>query len=138
MRIEGWEKLLDCYIQETALKPFKWGVCDCLIFSSDWCRTATGIDPMSKKKNGDPDTIRGLYDSEETAKQLIKKYRSSVRDIMDVHFKRINVNFAKRGDIILYKNAFGIVLGRGKAVLKTETGMTAVNVSDCQLAWGIE
>jgi hypothetical protein len=138
MRVEGWEKLLDDYIQKMALRPFKWGKCDCLIFSSDWCKIATNIDPMSKKKAKDPDTIRGLYNSEESAKELIKQYRKSVRDIMDVHFKRLGVNFAKRGDIVLYKNAFGVVLGRGKVVLKTENGMISVNVSDCQLAWGVE
>lgn len=139
MRVQGWEHELDNYLIKMAETPFEWGVCDCLIYSSDWCKIACGVDPMSKKKNNDPETIRGLYDTEEGARELIKQYRKSIRDIMDVHFERIGKNFAQRGDIVMYKLAFGVVIGRGYAMFKTEDlGMLKVKLSDCKVAWRVD
>lgn len=138
MRVEGWEKQLSDYFETVKDMPFEWGTCDCLIFASDACVITRGIDPMSKKKPSDPDTIRGQYDTQSGARLLIKKHRKSIRDIMDVHFKRKNINFAKRGDIVYYKNAFGVCAGRGVAFFKSEgLGLEIVKLSDCVMAWDI-
>ena len=136
MRQEGWETRLNDYFESVHNVPFVWGECDCLIFASDAVKAITGIDPMSKKKKGDPDTIRGLYTTQDEAKELVKKYRKSLRDVMDVHFERKDLNFCKRGDVVLYKNAFGICVGRGIAFFKSEgLGLQVVKIRECVLAW---
>ncbi len=138
MRIEGWEKLLDEYLVKMAKEPFEWGKNDCLIFTSDWCKMVRGVDPMSKFNDEDPETIRGMYSSEKEAKDLIKTYRKSARDIMNIHFSKISPNFAQRGDVVFYKMAFGIAIGRGQAVFNTEDkGLLNVKLGECNLAWRI-
>jgi hypothetical protein len=140
-RVEGWEKILNKYIEETAHKHFSWGDCDCLIFASDACKIVSGIDPMKKKKSSDPETIRGMYDSRDGAYTLIKKYRRSVPNIMDVHFLRVHPSFAQRGDIVLAKiegPTFGICWG-GKAFFKTQTeGYYTLPLGKCKYAWRVE
>ena len=142
MRIEGWEKRLDEYIQSMALREFVWGECDCLIFACDAAVTACGKDPMSYKLEGDPDTIRNSYKTELGAARLIKKYRDGMAGIMDVHFQRKPVAFAQRGDIVLAdvkgRETFGVVWS-GKAFFKMENkGLMHKPVADCKLAWSVE
>lgn len=139
MRIEGWEIKLNDHIGEYAGRDFKWGETDCLIFSSDWCVICCGVDPMSAKKKTDPETIRGQYSSEEEAKALIRSLRKSTRDIMDIHFERIKPQFAQRGDIVLHRLAFGVVIGRGYAMFNTEDkGLLRVKLEDCNVGWRVE
>lgn len=138
MRLEGWEVRFADYLDRATFKKFKWGECDCLIFAADCVLVLTGIDVMAKKKRNDPPTIRGMYETEEEAKTLIKKYRKSIRDIMDVHFDRKSVNFAKRGDVVMYKNAFGICSGQGFAFFKDrDHKITLVKLSECKVVWDI-
>lgn len=142
MRIEGWEKSLDIYIQETSKKVFEWGKCDCLLFVSDACVITCGVDPMSKKIPTDPKTIRGMYHDKETATELIKKYRKTKQAIMDLHFQRVNVGFAQRGDVVLTKLnegwTFGLVWA-GKAFFKSENeGFIARPLTECKYAWRVE
>lgn len=141
MRVQGWEKILNNYITETAYKEFEWGVCDCLIFVSDASNLICGKDPMSYAVSGDPDTIRGQYKTDVDAYVLIKKYRKTLPNIMDVHFNRVSPAFAQRGDIVgakLDHITFGICWG-GKAYFKTDTnGYTTKPLKECQYAWRVE
>ena len=143
MRKIGWEKLLEYHLRENTQKVFKWGVCDCVIFISDWCKIACGVDPMSYNKEGDPITIRGLYDSEDTAYNAIKKYRGNIENIMDTHFQRIPASRAGRGDVVLQRLThgltFGIVESGGVCYFKCEgAGLYPANVKQSVLAWRIE
>lgn len=138
MRIEGWERRLNDYLEKVRNELFNWGTCDCLIFASDVAVICTGIDPMNKKNNTDPETIRGLYQTKKEAVELIRKFRKSTPDIMDVHFVRKHVNFAGRGDIVYYKKAFGVCVGRGLAYFKNETkGFEVIKIRECKIAWEI-
>ena len=136
MRIECWEKMLDEHLSEAIKTPFEWGVYDCLVYASDWCKIVCGVDPMSESIDGVIETIRGGYKNKKEARSLIKLHRKSIRNVMDVHFEKIAVNFAQRGDIVIHKMSFGISVGRGKAMFKTEDlGMVSINLSDCEAAW---
>ena len=104
MKKQGWEKTLDSYIQEIANREFKWGECDCLLFVSDACQLVCSVDPMRWKLEGDPETIRGAYSTEDEAYAFIKKYRGTTPKIMDIHFPRVKNGFQQRGDIVLQKN----------------------------------
>ena len=142
MRKQGWEARLISYIEKTSNKKFKWGKCDCLIVVCNAAKIVCDVDPMSKAKPGDPDTIRGAYATREEAYALIKKHRRSLPNIMDIHFKRINPYFAQRGDIVMKKlengKTFGLVYG-GKALFKLENeGYLVVDISQKMLAWRVE
>lgn len=136
--IEGWETKLSDYFVKVQSTPFKWGKCDCLIFASDACKIKSGKDPMSKKRPNDPDTIRGMYKTQDEARDLIKKYRKSTPDIMDAHFDRILPVKAQRGDVVFYKGAFGVSYGRGLAFFKSEKGMETIQVKNCTKAWRVD
>lgn len=141
MRIEGWEKNLDKYISETAKSDFKWGECDCLIVASDVTKILTGKDPMSKKLQHDPDTIRGKYTSEKKAYALIKKLRFDMENIFDIHFIRKPVKKMTRGDIVLdvvnNSRMFGVCIN-GKIFFKTkEKGFLISSPSMGAVCWDI-
>lgn len=142
VRLQGWEKSLSDYIESIVFKEFKWGECDCLIFASDACKLVCGVDPMLKKFEDDPDTIRGAYETENEAYSLIEKYRKSMPNIMDVHFNRIDNAYASRGDVVLAKletgYTFGVVSGRGVAFFKSEKGLIQEPVSKAKYIWKVE
>lgn len=142
MRIEGWESRLTKYVETQMKKRFKWGKSDCLIFACDWSILCCGIDPMKRKKPADPETIRGAYTTEEEAKALIKQYRKSLPDIMDVHFQRQAPRKAKRGDIMMGKtphgNAFGVNIGRGVVMFKAQKGILTMKARECSRSWSVK
>lgn len=135
MRIEGWEKILESHIQESASKPFAWGEFDCLTFVSDAVRAMTGIDPMSRKLPDDPETIRGAYQNETEAKALIKDIRGTSANIMDVHFERIAPAFASKGDVALKGEMFGLVGGRGIVFFKSKSMLLTKPVASMDVTW---
>ncbi len=142
MRLQGWENKLSKYLEKTSGRLFKWGKMDCLIFASNACKLVCGVDPMSKKKSGDPDTIRGAYSTKEDAYKLIKQHRRTITAIMDLHFDRVNPHFAQRGDVVLYKleggKTFGVIWG-GKAVFKSfGKGLVMTDVNEKMIAWRVE
>lgn len=142
MRNQGWEKELDLYIRDIAQKDFGWGSCDCLLFVSDASYLLCGIDPMSKKLDGDPETIRGRYKTRNEAARLIRRHRKSMRNIMDIHFRAIKPAFAQRGDIVMADlnegETFGLAVA-GRAFFKTETlGFITKPLNECRLAWRVE
>lgn len=144
MRIEGWEKEIENYIQETMKKEFSWGECDCLIFISDAVKIMTGIDPMSKKYDTDPETIRGAYNTEAQAYYLIKNIRGSIPNIMNVHFETVQIPFAQRGDIVLGKmddgeHCFGLVWNGG-AYFKTKQPGILIKPVDkiARISWRVD
>lgn len=143
MRIQGWEKAVEDYIQETAKKKFEWGVCDCLIFVSDAVQIICGKDPMSAALEDDPDTIRGKYSTEKEAYKLIVQHRGTIFNIMDVHFKTVDPAFAQRGDVVLQlvngNMTFGLVWSKGASVFKTlEEGIVMQKAKDAAQVWRVE
>lgn len=98
---------------------------------------------MSYAADGDPDTIRSAYSSEEEAFALIKEHRGSLPRIMDLHFERVKPAFAQRGDIVLQEvdgqKVFGLVWARGRSYFKTyEEGMVMLNARDAKIAWKVK
>lgn len=144
MRVQGWEALLDTYILGLSEAEFGWGSCDCLLFVSDASQMICNKDPMSKTKPKDPKTIRNKYKTKEEAYKLIKEYRRSLPNIMDVHFERIEPSFAQRGDIVLFKggivnNTFGLSWNRGQSLVKLEQkGLLQVPTKSAKYAWRVE
>ena len=134
MKLEGWEKKLDEYLLNAAVKDFEYGVCDCVCFASDWVILAVNIDPMLEG--------RGKYTTLKNGAALIKKHRGSYEGIMDYYFDRIPVKTAQRGDIVLVRGldeapAYGVV-NNGRGFFKTTgKGLVTMPVSKSHYAWRV-
>lgn len=131
MRVEGWEKIAQDYLQVAAETPFVWGSADCVLFASDLVKAMTGIDPAID--------VRGRYASKEEAQSLVEYEKPEF--VIGKYFKKINPKLAQRGDIVLKKTdegfSFGIIWD-GRAFFRTETsGLLKLKVAEDMLAWRI-
>ena len=53
------------YIEEKQTQKFEWGVCDCTLFTGDWCEKAVGKNPAQG--------AHGQYHDKKTAYVYLKK-----------------------------------------------------------------
>lgn len=136
MRIQGWEKALEQYIQEQKNSHFVWGANDCVLFSA---RAANAIVEHSLD---DQINSYGNY-NEESAIDLIRRH-GGISGIIDKHFKRYaKPLMAKRGDIVLVKidghKACGIIDNTGRnAICKTMDGIRSISINKALLAWEVQ
>ena len=131
MRIEGWESLLNAYIEQAKTLAFEWGHFDCALWSADWVRIATGNDFASQ--------WRGLYATEaELAGLLADRGFDSPQDIpTSVGLPAMHPAFAKRGDIVLNEQGcLGICNGVVSYFLM-ERGVTMFRTLSCTYAWKV-
>ena len=129
------DKLLDDYITLKTKTPFAWGTCDCILFVCDWCEILTGINPA--------EGAHGKYDTELSAYKYLKKvYGNDPASHFDKHFKRVEVNYIQKGDVVLCdlngKDTFGICGTRGLVLFKSGDGILATKLTDIKIAWRIE
>lgn len=90
------------WICDNKATKFEWGVSDCCLFTCDFVKHMTGVDPAEKH--------RGQYDSETGAKRTLVKF-GGIDESFDKYFSRINYNSACRGDVVMYESDIGITLG---------------------------
>lgn len=107
---------LDEYLKEASTKEFVWGKYDCLIFCAEWVKLATRKDYI-----GD---VRGQYTSEIGAMRFLIEKHGTMENAIDSKLKRVNINFAQKGDVALClvdeRKTCGIVGARGVIWFKTE------------------
>lgn len=125
-------KLAD-YIETKRLEPFKWGECDCVLFTCDWCEIITGTNPAKG--------AHGQYDSELSAyKYLKKQYGNDPASYIDKHFTRVDCEFAQIGDICLCdldgKDTFGICGKGGFVFFKSE--YLLARKAEKKIVWRVE
>ena len=109
---------LESYIKREAFQPFKWGVCDCALFTAGWVKECTGFDPAER--------YRGTYDSPITANRIIHTVFGDMENMLNDYPTTQN---PKVGDICLCvldkKKTFGI-MGHNRLVLfKSDNGVQA-------------
>lgn len=112
--------------------PFQWGETDCCMFSCDCVETITGIDVA--------EPYRDKYTTETGAKRALSKY-GSIEESFDKHFKRIDFNFAKRGDVVLYTSELGKTVGikwSGGLLTMSHTGVVLVTDFTPEIVWGVQ
>lgn len=78
------------YITSKLLEPFKYGTHDCILFTIGWIEIASGKKYVPEK----------LWKDEKEAIRLIKK-NGGLAKVFDNHFKRIEPNYAKDGDLTI-------------------------------------
>ena len=78
-------------------------------------------------------------------------YACFKKDLLDIalhiaeenNFKKIDINFAQRGDILYYKDEFdwdgtlGVCIG-SQTMFNWKKGMTIIPNTECEIAWRIE
>lgn len=134
MKIEGWEAILQNHIEDHRNIPFEWGKSDCVIFSADWVKKATGKDPMTHESG---ENYRERYKTEMGAYRLAKKVRGGLDGIFGYYLNQVNLSYAMRGDIVMRKGCCGICLGLN-SFFKMEEGFVIYRTSDCDKAWRVD
>lgn len=112
------------YITSNLKREFEWGNFDCVLFAAGWVTHATGGDPLAdvKKWKSERQALRGI------------KAVGGLEKALDERFTRINPNFAKDGDLALYKGAVCIFSGP-HIVGPNKNGLEFINRMEAECAW---
>lgn len=105
-RRPDWEDRLQNYLfkRNRVVPVFKYGQMDCAIWAAGAIRALTGHDLAYG--------VRRTYNSPASAvRVLLDLGYKSVEDAMDKHFEVIPPAMAHRGDIALYDESLGVVIG---------------------------
>lgn len=137
-----WEKCLSNKFQEWSGKKFIWGKSDCCIFAGDCIESMTSINPMN---NFIHKYAHDIYKTKKEALSLIKNSFNDLPSCIEkVLGKPKNINFAKRGDLVLfasgqYSHICGIVNLSGSKItaLSLKQGLVEFPLSDGHLSWEI-
>lgn len=126
---------LAAYIGEKSKQKFEWGVCDCILFTADWCERVIGVNPA--------EGAHGSYSTKSEAYEYLKKhYQNEPERYADDFFKRVQPNFEQVGDIAYCdlngKKTFGIVGARGFMFFKMDDGILATKQAEKLIAWRVE
>jgi len=116
-RVDHWESKLVDYVQECSNKPFRWGSHDCATFAKNCVQLITGskIDIPTWK----------------TKKEAIELLREKPLDeYVGEYFEEININFARRGDVVATMTDEGMALG----IFVSPTGVFASRNGICYVA----
>ena len=136
LKRQNWEVLLAKELRKPRL--FEWGKDDCCLFVGDAIKAMTGLDLAS--------TFRGQYSSALGAYKILKK--QGYKDVADLAekmaarlgLKKVDINFAKTGDIVSTEIDNQISLGivqRDHAIFVSSAGYVFVNKSEIITAWAI-
>ncbi len=132
-RRENWPLHLSEYLKTRKDIPFKWGEHDCLTFVSGAVASIIGYNFYNEYLP---------YDSEETAKGMLKEY-GGVAGIISEHLGYEGTDkilTAGRGDVVLFKAAegdtAGIVDDTGRYFqIITEKGLLRAPLSKASRVW---
>ena len=108
-RRDGWEHYLDEFIFKRKRSSFRYGKNDCCLFVADAIERMTGVDPAEK--------FRGQYKTKSEAYDLLKRFSNGEIEetvnklAINYGMKRIDSNFAGRGDVVLVSSPMGNTLG---------------------------
>lgn len=111
------------WVHEHKHTTFEWGTSDCCLFTCDYVKARTGIDPAVNH--------RGTYSTEIGAKRSLVKHGSIQSSFDNAGFKRIDFNFAKRGDVVMYRTEQGDAIGMkwtGGILGLSEIGVSVIDV----------
>ncbi len=123
------------YIKQKTEQDFEWGVCDCTLFTGDWCEKLTGKNPAAG--------AHGKYNNKADAFIYLRDvYQNQPELTVDKLFKRVEPNFAQKGDIALCdldgKKTFGIIGSRGFIFFKMSKGIVATKKAEKIIVWRVE
>lgn len=133
MKKQGFPELLALYVESRRHLPYAWGTNDCVTFAADAILEITGEDPL-----GD---LRGTWTNEEEAMAVLA-VAGGLRAAADARFRRVDKNFAQRGDLCLVKDGAGnpslaIAVGGGHCAAPGSEELLLVSMNEVRLAWAV-
>jgi hypothetical protein len=138
-KYQGWETRLTDYIDSVRNKPFNWSNHNCAIFVANCVKVTTGVDLIEE--------FRGVFATEAQAYSFMNE--KGFQTLRDATIAKLgepiqNINFAKRGDIVLLTHEtdihmLGIVEMSGRAALTTgEKGLRMIPRKQWVEFWSIK
>jgi hypothetical protein len=127
VRVPNWESKLADFVESKSNEPFKWGVHDCATFACKCVEVITGVYP-----------IKDRWKSKAKAVRMLKE-RSIIDRTSDV-LEEIDVNLAKRGDVVATMTEDGIALGifmSPVAVFASKSGTSIRRRHELLRAWKV-
>jgi hypothetical protein len=132
MRPPNWPAMLASYCEDARQKPFAWGSHDCVSFAAGWFCLMTGRDVY--------EPWRGKYDTQFGAYRLIveagaRDMASAGRILFGDDVK--GGGMYARGDVVLARNAFGLIVGADAVFLREGAGLEMIRRREFGMAWGV-
>lgn len=135
-RLTGWEGLLDAELEKARTLVFAWGENDCVTWAANIVLALTGEDLIAPQ--------RGSYPDEESARRVIfdeggldTDFAANLEACVDARLPRIEVPFARRGDLVRWGNALGVCAGADSFFLTPKNGVRPIRTLRCQSAWRV-
>lgn len=139
VRFADWQMRLDCFLNNSAAKPFAYGETDCCLFVADAVFAMSGVDLAA--------SFRGRYHSRKEALAVAKKRtgKASLRLLIETalaDLPAVSVLSAQRGDILLVKRSRDVSLGilslNGKEIVAAAAeGFLRLPLSLALRAWRV-
>lgn len=136
MRVEGWQRKLNLYLQDVQRRyvggGLQWGVLDCAHYAGDWVQILTGVDPIAD--------LRGTYSTEAGAVEILAAEGGLRAALVSRLGDPVNPARATRGDVAYREDetALGIYLTSGvqmRALFLGRGGFTMHRLRDTDLAF---
>lgn len=126
-RVPNWESKLAQFVESNASTPFKWGSHDCATFACKCIEVVTGVYPIQER-----------WASKTKAMRLMTE--RSLMDRASDCFEQIDINLAKRGDLVATMTEDGIALGifmSPVAVFASKNGLSIRRRRELLKAWKV-
>lgn len=118
------------YIENSNPKSFKYGTLDCALWAFKYVKTVNGLDLYSK--------YVGKYKTWAGGRSALRKQGDvSLINYLNNNFEIMEMNFAQRGDLVMYKGAVGICQGKYSFFLN-EKNVAHRLTEFCGHAWRVE
>ena len=131
VRVEDWPLRLQAEIENARARPFKWGQHDCGTWASDIVRALTGTELALPK---------GYRTANGSLVAMRRKTGAKTMEGAVTYFLGEPLQtplLAQRGDIVLHNSqALGVCVG-SEVFCLSESGLTAVPLADCRVAWRV-
>lgn len=132
MRKDNWPEILAKKLVEHETTKFKYGTCDCWLFSMDVADAMLGT---NYKADG-----FGKYKTWKGALRLMQKTYDvkTAEEMASRLFTYIQVNRAGRGDIVMLNGSFGVCDGAYSLFKSLDGTLVQQATINCQNAWRVE
>ncbi|WP_170334974.1 DUF6950 family protein [Ruegeria arenilitoris] len=131
VRFEDWPLRLQAEIESARARPFKWGSHDCGTWAADIVQTLTG---------NTLDLPKGYRTANGSLVAMCRKTGANTMEGAVTYFLGEPLQtplFAQRGDIVLHSSqALGVCVG-SEVFCLSETGLSAIPLTECQVAWRV-
>ena len=128
MRLEGWERRLQAYLDE--IGPFQWGKTDCCMFTVGAVEAVSGVNYGKGYRYKTAAGAARVLAKEGGVSAIATKYLGEPK----------SVKMAQRGDVVSFETGEGIALGvcvGDKIAAMQEGGLIFLPMNQAIKAWSV-